>query len=124
MGGVLISLGLGSPLSLVFASTVPVVVMMAVMTIVLAAVVTAMVSLRRLSRTMASRPGVSLILSLHFSIVIAGTRRYFCGSENTNFAPTCSARHAKASTSTGSTLSCAKRAQSTALRRVVQGACV
>lgn len=111
MGGVLITLGLGSPLSLVFASTVSVVMMMAVVTIVLAAVVTAMVSLRRFSWTMASRPGVSLILPLHFSIVIAGTWRYFCGSENTNFAPTYSTRHAKAS----STLSCAKRAQSAAL---------
>ena len=122
MGGVLIALGLGSPLSLMFASTVPVVVVMAVMTIVLAAVVTAMVSLRRFSWTMASRPGVSLILTLplHFPIVIAGTWRYFCGSENTNFAPNCSARHTRAR----STLSCAKRAQSTALRRVVQGACV
>lgn len=124
MGGVLISLGLGSPLSLVFASTVPVMVVMAVMTtgIVLAAVVTAMVSLRRFSWTMASRPGVSLILTLplHFPIVIAGTWRYFCGSENTNFAPNCSTRHTRAR----STLSCAKRAQSTALRRVVQGACV
>lgn len=122
MGGVLISLGLGSPLSLMFASTVPVmvVVVMAVMTILLAAVVTAMVSLRRFSWTMASRPGVSLILPLQFSIVIAGTWRYFCGSEITKLAPTCSTRHTRAR----STLSCAERAQSTTLRRVVQGACV
>ena len=120
MGGVLISLGLGSPLSLMFASTVPVVVVMTVMTILLAAVVTAMVSLRRFSWTMASRPGVSLILPLQFSIVMAGTWRYFCGSEITKFAPTCSTRHTRAR----STLSCAERAQSTTLRRVVQGACV
>lgn len=121
MGGVLISLGLGSPLSLMFATTVPVVVVvMTVMTILLAAVVTAMVSLRRFSWTMASRPGVSLILPLQFSIVIAGTWRYFCGSEITKLAPTCSTRHTRAR----STLSCAERAQSTTLRRVVQGACV
>mmetsp|Transcript_27646 Transcript_27646/g.79810 ORF Transcript_27646/g.79810 Transcript_27646/m.79810 type:complete len:214 (+) Transcript_27646:2882-3523(+) len=86
MGGVLISLGLGFPLSLVLAPTMPV-VMMAVMTIVvagvMAAVVAVVVSLRRFRWTMASWPCVlvlrnSLIMAVHFSIVRVG--RWLCGS--------------------------------------------